>query len=118
MAATLGGSAEPDANRRMRTIEPRIVEPRGDDIFRARPRQTFRNEIADQKPHERGIAVGEMKRVGAPIGITGGGVTHMRRRTGLELEPAKARKVEGPDIERGHRIGPDAPLAMRTRLID
>jgi hypothetical protein len=59
-----------------------------------------------------------MKRVGAPIGITSGGVTHIRRRTGLELEPAKARKVEGPDIERGHRIGPDAPLAMRTRLVD
>jgi hypothetical protein len=59
-----------------------------------------------------------MKRVGAAIGITGSRVTHMRRRTGLELEPLKARKVEGPDIERGHRIGPNAPFAVRTRLID
>ena len=80
MTDTHGGSVQPDAHRRLRMIEPRVVEPRGDDIFGARPRQTFRNEIADQKSHQRRVAVGKVKRVGAPIGITGRGVTHMRRR--------------------------------------
>ena len=59
IAHAYSGAAEPDARRRPRIIETGIVLPRRDDVLGAPAGQAFRDETADQKPRDRGIAVGK-----------------------------------------------------------
>ena len=112
-------AAEPDAYRRLRPIEARVVDPRRDDVLGTVARHAVGNQIAHQKPRDRGIAVGKMERVGAAvIGIAVGGVAGVRRRAALEAEAGEAGKFERPHVERGDGIDADAPLAVGSRLVE
>ena len=111
-------AAQPDAHRRLRTIEARIVHARGNGVLGVIARQASRDEMAHQEPGDRGIAVGKMEGVGAAIGVARGGVSHVRRRAGLEAEALKTGKAERPHVERGNGIDADAPFAVRPRLVE
>ena len=112
-------AAEPDAHRRLRPIEPRVVDPRRDHILDAVARHALGNQIAYQKPRDRSIAVGKMERVGAAVvGIAVRRVAGVRRRAAFEAEAGESRELERPHVERRDGVDADAPLAVGPLLVE
>ena len=104
-----GRAVEPDPDRGIRLIEPRIVEARRDDVLHGVPLRHARDEGAHQETGDRGIAVRKMKNVGLPAPL----LPRLSPPPGKAhpLKTRKAQRLEGRD-----RIDADARLTMGPLL--
>src|ERR1019366_450183 len=91
--------------------------PRHDYVRHGTARNRLGNQLADQQPRNRGVAIRKMEEVLFGFFVRNGVAVHSLARLGIEVQAFKSRQVESPSILGRYRIDAHAKQAMRSGLI-